>query len=199
MDNEFPTFENMADIDKAHGTLNVRGERVYAVDPRFRAHLEGERVRILNNEAPATPAAPSLAGVTGTNSLGQRSHLGGEPDPRMLELCQALSARRGPDGRRLVDSEPGYRERVEASMVDAMEGKRWSPAAEKMAADLADEAANQAEDAGLYPGIEKQPDATFDRTDPKFQDAAKVASEAGLSDKQFAAVLNFYAKLGGQP
>lgn len=190
---DFPTFEKMADIDKAHGTLNVQGERVYVVDPRFRAHLESERVRILNNEAPATPAAPSLAGVTGTNALGQRSHLGGEPDSRMLELCKALAARVGPDGKRLVETEKGYREKVEASFAEAMGGARWGANAERMAAELADEAKNQAADQGYYLGIEKQDGVTFDRTDKRFQSAAALANKHNLSDKAFADFLLWQA------
>lgn len=196
----FETLPDLAAVDAAQGRMNAKGDaRLYTIDPRFRQHVETERVRLMAGEAPPTPAAPSLAGVTGVDDLGRRQHLGGEPDSRMLELARSLAARVGPDGRRLVDSQRGYRERVEASFAEAMAGARWSPAAEQLAGELADEAKNQAADSGLYSGIERQEGFTFDRTDPLFQSAAQTAQEAGLSDKQFAAVLNWHrANMGGE-
>ena len=192
---EFETFPDLAAVDAAQGRMRG-GDRLYTVDPRYRAHVEAERVRIMSGDQPSAPIKPSLTGVTGTDGIGRRAHIGGEPDSRMVELAGQLAARIGPDGRRMVDSVPGYREQVEATFIEAMSGKRWTPAAEKLAADLATESANQVADAGLYPGSENQPDFSFDRTDPQFQAAATLADEQGLSGKQFAAVLNFYADMG---
>jgi hypothetical protein len=193
---DFQSYPDLAAVDAAQGRMNARGERTYTVDPKYRNHIEAERVRIMSGEPPAEPVKKSLAGVSGVNQIGQQEYLAGEPDPRMLQLANSLSARIGPDGRRMVDSVPGYRERVEASFADAIGGKRWTPTAEKLAADLATEAKNQVADTGLYAGSENQPDLTFDRTDPLFQSAATLADEQGLTDKQFSAVLNFYAGIG---
>lgn len=196
---EFETFPDLAAVDAAQGRMRG-GDRLYTVDARYRNHVEAERVRIMSGDQPSAPVKTSLAGVSGVNHIGQQEYLDGEPDPRMLQLANSLSARIGPDGRRMVDSVPGYREQVDASFADAMSGKkRWGPAAEKLAADLATEAKNQAADAGLYPGSENQPDFTFDRTDPKFQAAATLADEQKLTDRQFAAVLKFYADMGKSP
>jgi len=189
---DLESFPDLAAVDAAQGRMNARNERLYTVDARFRHHVEAERTRLMAGLPVPTPAT-SLAGATATNAMGQRVHLGGEPDVRMLQLCTALGARIGPDGKRLSETDPNYRASVEASYLEAMRGKPWSRVAEKLAAELASEAASQVADSGLYRGSEKQPDFNFSRTDPYFQSAAALASVQGLSDKQFGAILTWYA------
>jgi len=195
---DLESFPDLAAVDAAQGRMNARNERVYTVDAKFRHHVENERARLMAGLPVPTPDT-SLAGVIGTNAMGQRVHLGGEPDVRMLQLCTALGARLGPDGKRLAETDPNYRASVESSFLEAMKGKPWSREAEKLAAELASEAASQVADSGLYRGAETQKDFSFNGNDPYFQRAAALASAQGLSDKQFGALLSWYAQQeGGQ-
>lgn len=194
----FPNYETAEAIDQAQAQVGADGKRQFETDHKFRVHLEAERIRIAEGRQPDKPVAPTLAGVTGIGDNGQRQYAPGhEPDPRMLELCKALSARVGTDGKRLADVDPEYRAAVDASFKDAIGGAKWSAASEKMLAGLQKEAKEQAADSGLFVGAEKQPGFTFDRTDPMFQSAATTARDAGLDDKQFGTMLAWFAKQQG--
>jgi hypothetical protein len=194
MTTTFDPLPDLAAVDAAHGAKTETGARRYAVDPHWRRHVDAERVRLM--EA-ATPTPGSAAGVTAVDGLGRRQHVGGQPDPRVLDLAAKLAARVGHDGRRLVETQADYREAVEATWLDAMKGRPWDNELADMAANLDAEKAAQAADAGRYRGVETQPDGMrFDRTDPMFQQAAEAAESAGLNQEQFGKVLSFISKSG---
>ena len=51
MTEQLDTYPDIAAVDIAQGRVNAGGDRLYTIDPKFRAHLESERVRLLEGLA----------------------------------------------------------------------------------------------------------------------------------------------------